>query len=121
MRLKTWFWILLIFIIIGAILWFFVIKGSIGGFSVNDNFPGMTYAGSFYDIARGDNFLKNYDVFVDGKSLNIYFSSALDVCQTIYPGSKEVYESSITEDRFNFTSSDGKTRTDNGYENFCYS
>ena len=113
--------VLLILLVFVVFAWFiFSNGGKFTGFAtVQQKYPDMQYLGVFYDAGKGATFASEYDVFLDGESKG-HFSSAIEACQTFFPSSQKVWETSVMGDKYAFTSRSGKKSGKESYANYCY-
>mgnify|MGYP001593459535 CR=1 FL=1 len=114
--------VIMFLIIIGIIVFgwvYFTNDGKFTGFTTSNKYNDFQILGDFYDAGKGDIFTSEFDVFVDGYSKG-RFSSALEVCQTLYPSSEKVWETGVIGEKELFTSRNGKKKTMDSYVNHCY-
>ncbi|MEK6884843.1 MAG: hypothetical protein AABY22_34745 [Nanoarchaeota archaeon] len=111
----------LVVVFLVILTWFiFANEGKFTGFAtVQEKYSDMDYLGVFYDAGKGAAFALEYDVFFEEESKG-HFSSAIEVCQTLFPSSEKVWETSVVGEKQIFTSRLGKKKQIDPYANYCY-
>ena len=114
-------WSLIIFIVVAIVAMTFLFNngGFTTGFSIENRYDNYTFLGTFYDSAKGTYFSNNYDIFYNNRSMGI-FDSALEACQTIFPGSRQVWETKVATDQHEFTDRNGNKKVMTSYTDYCY-